>query len=143
MKYPTVSALCEGVAEAIKAKEGSSAKINPQDFVERIEALQIGGGGESGTTIEYLDVSGVGEGKNLICGSAILTKSDGLIMPPMLAFASGNDIDYAKIDACTAIAVDLSIPINLYGEMSLQEMLGADMWTAIPRLTKEQFYSLE
>lgn len=45
MKYKTVSALCEGVAEAIKEKEGSSARINPQDFVDRIKGLEVGGGG--------------------------------------------------------------------------------------------------
>lgn len=45
MKYKTVSALCEGVAEAIREKEGSSALINPQDFVDRIKGLEVGGGG--------------------------------------------------------------------------------------------------
>lgn len=44
MKYPTVSALCEGVAEAIREKDGSSARINPQDFPDRIKALEVGGG---------------------------------------------------------------------------------------------------
>lgn len=44
-KYNTVSALCEGVAGAIREKEGSTALINPQDFVERIKALEVGGGG--------------------------------------------------------------------------------------------------
>lgn len=43
MKYPTVSALCEGIADAIKEKEGSTEKINPQDFVQRIDNLQVGG----------------------------------------------------------------------------------------------------
>ena len=47
MKYPTVSALCEGVAGAIREKEGSSALINPQDFVDRIKGLEVGGGGGS------------------------------------------------------------------------------------------------
>lgn len=47
MKYQTVSALCEGIAEAIKEKEGSSQKINPQDFADRIKALEVGGGGGS------------------------------------------------------------------------------------------------
>lgn len=42
MKYPTVSALCEGVAEAIREKEGSTEKINPQDFAQRIDNLQVG-----------------------------------------------------------------------------------------------------
>lgn len=50
MKYPTVSSLCEGIAGAIRAKEGSSEKINPQDFPERIAALQVGGGGSTEPT---------------------------------------------------------------------------------------------
>ena len=57
MKYPTVSSLCEGVAGAIREKEGSSARINPQDFVDRINALSIGGGGEEyGVYLKILDV---------------------------------------------------------------------------------------
>ena len=56
MKYPTVSALCEGVAEAIRAKEGSTEKINPQDFVDRIKGLD--GGGASGSKMRYLKRTG-------------------------------------------------------------------------------------
>ena len=57
MKYPTVSSLCEGIAESIRRKEGSTEKINPQDFVERINALSIGGGGEEyGVYLKILDV---------------------------------------------------------------------------------------
>lgn len=56
MKYPTVSSLCEGVAGAIRAKEGSTEKINPQDFVERIKALQGGGGEEYGVYLKILEV---------------------------------------------------------------------------------------
>ena len=43
MKYKTVSALCDSLAEAIKEKEGSSARINPQDFPDRIKGLEVGG----------------------------------------------------------------------------------------------------
>ena len=43
MKYKTVSALCAGVAGAIREKEGSSALINPQDFDDRIKGLEVGG----------------------------------------------------------------------------------------------------
>ena len=59
MKYPTVSSLCEGIAESIRRKEGSTEKINPQDFADRIEALQIGldgGGEEYGVYLKILDV---------------------------------------------------------------------------------------
>lgn len=52
MKYPTVSALCEGVAGAIREKEGSSARINPQDFVDRIKGLEGGGGIPDVPTLE-------------------------------------------------------------------------------------------
>lgn len=56
MKYPTVSALCEGVAGAIREKEGSSALINPQDFVERIKGLEVGGA--SGSKWRYFKRTG-------------------------------------------------------------------------------------
>lgn len=52
MKYKTVSALCEGVAEAIREKEGSTALINPQDFVDRIKGLEVGGGIPDVPTLE-------------------------------------------------------------------------------------------
>ena len=54
MKYPTVSALCEGIAGGIREKEGSSALINPQDFADRIKALEVGGGG--GSKMRYFKV---------------------------------------------------------------------------------------
>ena len=43
MKYKTVSSLCEGIADAIREKEGSTALINPQDFADRIKGLEVGG----------------------------------------------------------------------------------------------------
>lgn len=46
------------IADAIRAKEGSTALINPQDFVDRINALQIGGGSgeEYGAYLKILEV---------------------------------------------------------------------------------------
>lgn len=45
------------IANAIRAKEGSTEKINPQDFVQRINALSIGGGGEEyGVYLKILEV---------------------------------------------------------------------------------------
>ena len=54
MEYTTVEALCEGVAGAIREKEGSTALINPQDFVDRIKGLEVGGEG-GGATINNQD----------------------------------------------------------------------------------------
>jgi hypothetical protein len=48
------------IADAIRAKEGSTEKINPQDFVQRIENLQVGGGTDGGSvrsSWRYFDVS--------------------------------------------------------------------------------------
>ena len=68
MKYKTVSALCEGIAESIRSKEGSTELINPQDFPARIAALQVGGGGggeEYGVYLKILDVDAtIGGGYN-------------------------------------------------------------------------------
>jgi hypothetical protein len=36
---------CKNIADSIRAKEGSSELINPQDFSKRIDNLQVGGGG--------------------------------------------------------------------------------------------------
>lgn len=44
------------IADAIRAKEGSTEKINPQDFVDRINALSIGGGEEYGVYLKILEV---------------------------------------------------------------------------------------
>lgn len=52
MKYKTVRALCDGIADAIKEKEGSTALINPQDFPDRIKGLEGGGGIPDVPTLE-------------------------------------------------------------------------------------------
>lgn len=57
MKYKTVSALCDSLAEAIREKDGSSALINPQDFVDRIKGLEVGGGA-SGSKWRYFKRTG-------------------------------------------------------------------------------------
>lgn len=56
MKYKTVSALCEGIADAIREKEGSTALINPQDFPDRIKGLEVGGA--SGSKMRYFKRTG-------------------------------------------------------------------------------------
>lgn len=71
MKYKTVSALCDSLAEAIREKDGSSARINPQDFPDRIKGLEVGGGA-SGSKMRYFKVvrplPGAGGGNMAIYG---------------------------------------------------------------------------
>ena len=159
MKYPTVSALCEGVAGAIRAKEGSTEKINPQDFVQRIENLQVGGG-TSESSIEYLDVSGVedlfqgqfplrfilaaycyrckynhpnGSGIKVELFSQVVSWVEDPILFEMLAL----EIDFKG-----------NCETDEYGQRSIEEqflLLGItqEQLDSIPRITKEQFYTLE
>ena len=156
MKYATVSALCEGVAGAIRAKEGSTEKINPQDFVERIENLQVGGGTSEGN-IEYLDVSGLSaEERGMISLYLAMyargVHDDGagnksLMVASLAAFANGFGlVDWGQ--EISAIAIDLSAEVILSGnKMTVSEVFplvsgGIDL-ASIPRITKEQFYTLE
>lgn len=144
------------IADAIRAKEGSTEKINPQDFVQRIENLQVGGG-TSESNIEYLDVSGVqGYMKNALLYYSVLAKIQGdsvaygvQIQPSGFLLAAS-----AMTSLVTAVAIDLAIPITKYASeesgVEKQELttLDADselmgFLNTIPRITKEQFYTLE
>ena len=133
MKYPTVSALCEGVAGAIRAKEGSTEKINPQDFVQRIDNLEVGGGTDGGSirsSWRYFDVSKmVEEDKEQIVSMFALiiramSVTNDVICPPKTP-----DIDLMKT---LAFGFDSSMPyrnkymeeINTIGE--LYAMAGGD-----------------
>ena len=115
-------------------------------------------GGESGgSTIEYLDLSGVeGYMKNALLYYSVLAKIQGdsvaygvQIQPSGFLLAASG-----MTSLVTAVAIDLVIPITKYTSeesgVEKQELttLDADsgfmeMLDAIPRLTKEQFYSLD
>jgi hypothetical protein len=55
MKYTTINELCEGIADSIRTKDGSTDKINPQDFPSRIENLSSGGGITIVDSVDQLD----------------------------------------------------------------------------------------
>ena len=148
MKYPTVSALCEGVAGAIRAKEGSSEKINPQDFAQRIDNLHVGGGTDGGeNNYEYIDVRGVSDEikSPLIMYITLIARFDGAdkYNTPLVSFIESG-IDQTILNKTLAVMVDPNLDINM-GEGLIKcsdvlSMLGAD---SLPRITKEQFYTLE
>lgn len=89
MKYKTVSALCEGVAGAIREKEGSTALINPQDFVDRIKGLEGGGG-----SVKYYKGTLGAWGELLACCPVFMPiKSSGAgwgMFSPVYAFANNT-----------------------------------------------------
>ena len=146
MKYPTVSALCEGVAEAIREKEGSTALINPQDFVDRIKALEVGGA--SGSKMRYFKVvrplpsAGGGnvaiyslmsqiirsevDGKAIIMSGCFNTKVLGY-MP----IAYGCNLDMVIVDTRGEMKTLEESLVGMYDDPSFFE-----------EITEEQFYDL-
>lgn len=145
MKYPTVSALCEGVAGAIREKEGSTALINPQDFVDRIKGLEVGG---SGSKMRYFKVvdrlpSAGGGDKAIYSQMSQLTRCED--NGKVFINSGCYDTEYRGKDAI-AYGVDLSLRINpsFDGEewMTLEEYLVGiiDDPTCFEEITEEQFY---
>ena len=53
-KNDNVNDFLTDIADAIRAKKGTSALINPQDFASEIEGIEGGGGSDSGETIDAL-----------------------------------------------------------------------------------------
>lgn len=47
------------IADAIRAKKGTTDLINPQDFAEEIEGISGGGSGEGGSSWRYFDFSNI------------------------------------------------------------------------------------
>lgn len=166
MKYPTVSSLCEGVAESIRRKEGSTEKINPQDFAQRIDNLQVGGGIPE-SNIEYLDVSGIdvpAEISMFLGGLCKFTQTG--YNSEELAYKGVADVftmmkhsGYDGVLKITALAIPtgiLNLPIKVTylptGEVTdegvTKDVLAARFGGVItqilncPRITKEQFYTL-
>lgn len=147
MKYKTVSALCEGIAEAIKEKEGNAEKINPQDFPDRIKALEVGGA--SGSKMRYFKFvsrlpSAGGADRAIYAQMSQLTRceEDGKVF-----INSGYyDTDYRGKSAI-AYGVDLSVRVNPFNSdkwKTLEESLAGmyDDPSYFEEITEEQFYDL-
>lgn len=157
MKYPTVSALCEGVAGVIRAKEGSTEKINPQDFVQRIENLQVGGGTDGGDNqIIYLNIKAYIDyaieqmGEDMLplllstlvgCVAVSVPPSNNMgraIVPPRYL----GDHYIKDIDRC-AIVANFRGMIEETSDVSSADILPQLLQIGCFEITKEQFYTLE
>lgn len=148
MKYPTVSALCEGVAGAIREKESSSEKINPQDFVERIKGLEVGGG--SGSKWRYFKVvsplpSAGGGDQAVYSQMSQLTRCE---ENGKVFINSGCYDTVLREKRAVAYGVDLSLRVNptFDGDewMTLEDGLGSSIFdrTYFEEITEAQFYDL-
>ena len=146
MKYTTVSSLCEGVAGAIREKEGSTALINPQDFVDRIKGLEVGGA--SGSKMRYFKVvsplpSAGGGNKAIYAQMKQVTRCEA---NGEVSIASGcYDSD---VRGKTPIAYGLNLDMKVTGFSgeitTVGELLAGnyDDPSYFEEITEEQFYDL-
>lgn len=158
----TLNEVMTQTADAIREKTGKSEKIAPINFAEEIKSISAGG--ESASTIEYLDVSGLGEtNEHLRNGLVVLAdvvksrNDEGTFVGACL-----SGIQYlfgvSTNNATTVVAVAVDLTRHLSGKvingeqvigysiaelLVLMETATQEQLDAIPRLTKEQFYTLE
>lgn len=147
----TLNEVMKDTADAIREKTGKSELIAPVNFAEEIKGITAGGGGESGgSTIEYLDISGLsGYAKMDLCMYSLAVK--GLLGEQQMAGLPTNAYFTAqgKSTDVTACIIDFSLEIKAMVEGSIMTMTvgeqiknsGTDI-DSLPRITKEQFYDL-
>ena len=149
------------IADAIREKTGKSELIKPVDFATEIKGITAGG--ESASTIEYLDVSGLDYGsKNQLLFYSLIARTSqfeafGQVQEPkvnllgsvfMLIIADTANFS-AYSNAVTAIGMDFTMQTksSSSGIMTVLDELKVmpvyEQLDSIPRLTKEQFYTLE
>ena len=154
------------IADAIREKKGTTEKINPQDFATEIANLSSGGGSGSGSgdgsNIEYLDLReydvmnddskwSIFRLYSISC--IVIMNNDykaympsGILAQVMSAPNSNFNVLACAIDFSVKTSVFLGElqTINEYFIQKLGDMsFTQEELNAIPRITKEQFYSLE
>ena len=159
----TLNEVMKDTADAIREKTGKSELIAPVNFAEEIKGITAGGGsGESASTIEYLDVSGLDYGsKNQLLLYSLITRTSqfealGQVQEPAVHIL-GSVIMLMLVDttnfstfcnAVTAIGMDFTMQLksSSSGIMTVLDELKVmpvyEQLDSIPRLTKEQFYDL-
>ena len=139
------------IANAIREKKGTTEKINPQDFAIEIANLT---GGEETSNVEYLDIRNIERKYDLVWlsyNTSLVINGNHMIAPIGLMMVAGTDY-HEFINACAYVEIDLnSKRITVEGNqivstsefITLSGLMTQEQLDAIPRITKEEFYSLE
>ena len=154
----TLNEVMKDTADAIREKKGTSELIAPVNFAEEIKSISAGGGESGGSTIEYLDVSGMQESLlTIIARFAPLCKinKDGemAVGAPYYGLMLFTGELSTRITHVKAIGIDLSQRFDIKKGTNAMNVTLIDYLTmmgiatqadidAIPRITKEQFYDL-
>lgn len=146
------------IADAIREKTGKSELIKPIDFATEIKSISAGGGGESASTIEYLDMATVSPEPWM---SFLLTMS--LFVKQHISPQGGTPIDavlpiflsysmQGDLLGVNQFAIDFNAPLVLgsggevvtatVADFLIQQGATQEKLDALPRITKEQFYDL-
>jgi hypothetical protein len=140
------------VADAIRAKKGTSDLINPQDFATEIEGISGGGSGEGGgSNWRYFDRTQKEPANEVGMQIALFTlfKDDSGIMPMSYAVAvHGNE--FYKQATCLAIDLNMSFivpdaPFSTIGEFLTAQGMDLDTIVAsfnYTEITESEFYNL-
>ena len=132
------------------------AYLNGAEGMIRRGGASSGGSGESGgeaSTIEYLDVSGMDVLTSaLVKCVSIYAKGEVegqyIIMPTSFWYYNKSDLGFDMPQYISFVAIDSNASVtggDNFTKTTIKEYMvyqGVDI-DAIPRLTKEQFYSLE
>ena len=149
--------------KTVDVSENGTIEVTPDEGFTGLGKVTVNTNVEGGGSIEYLDVSGLGETneslRNVLAIFADIVKSKNEEGTFVGACLSGIQTLFGfttnSATTCVAVAVDFSSHIKGVGneagqvvEMSFFDVLvttlGAtqDQLDAIPRITKEQFYDL-
>lgn len=152
-KNDNVKDFCKDVADAIRAKKGTTDLINPQDFATEIEGISGGGSGESGgSNWRYWRVDDTAGAFQLLSSMMMvkvkgypiveaITGNGDAIMPPAMFSMLDDGITYSAIKA---MAADISMKVVLEGlEATIGDtILQNPAFEYLTEITKEQFYDL-
>ncbi len=165
----TLNEVMTQTADAIREKKGTTEKIAPINFAEEIKSISAGGGESGSSTFEHLDITNVtglgGKLKKLLLQMAYMCKipqtfkvgssnfKQGIgpasaFMTMAGAFSPATEEFNTVMNGITAMSVNFSDTINMQGQVltigEVFAMYGVQAEIdAIPRLTKEQFYTIE
>lgn len=143
-KNDNLSDFMTDIADAIRAKKGTSEPINAQDFSAEIASIE-GGGGSAEDTITYWDITPDAGLNELLLWTYMVKAqtSNGVVVNPIgIYYVQGGATGYVTP---LAIALDIKrvVLVENGASQSLYDVLGTDDLTQFGaiKLSKEEFYS--
>lgn len=154
----TLNEVMKDTTDAIREKKGTTENIAPINFAEEIKSISAGGGESGGSTLEYLDFSEwlYESWATFLIMSFIEVKGHPTLNGQSVKVIAPTNVYRTLAGELLSIrqaSIDFSMPIILSAGGQVQTATVADyliqqgatqeQLDAIPRLTKEQFYTLE